>query len=251
MIFMLLFYSDEKAIGAMAPAEQNRLIEAHVAYNHDFLQQRCQVLATRALQPSFTATTVGPDGVTPGPAYVSDRPLTGFYLVDCADAAEAVELAGAYPMPPGLGSIEVRPVMQEWDYAPSADTAHPPAAVWRVYADVAAWPAWKHDVERVDLDGPFAAGTTGRLHVRGQAPMPYRIVSATPDLEYVSETEVAPGIVLQIAHTLVRQPGGGTRITHRAKVPRAALDVYGHDFSPRFNEGLRRTLAALTARLTL
>lgn len=250
MIFMLLFHSDEKAIAAMTPAEQNRLIEAHVAYNHDFLQKRCEVLATRALQPSVTAVTVRPGRetvVSPGPAQVTDRPLVGFYLIDCAGADEAVELASGYPMPEGLGSIEVRAVMQEWDYAPSVDTTAPPAAVWRRYSDVAGWPSWKHGIERVELDGPFQTGTTGRLVAEGQPPMAYRIVSAAPNRGYVSETELAEGIFLRIEHSLAALPDGGTRITHRVKVPRAALDVYGHDFSPRLNEGIRLTLAALSA----
>lgn len=247
MIFMLLFFSDEKAIAAMTPAEQTRLVEAHVAYNHDFLQKRCEVLATRALQPTATAVTVAPDGRRPGPAAVLDRPLTGFYLIDCADAEEAAELAAGYPMPPGLGAIEVRPVMQEWDYAPSVDTSASPDAVWRCYRDVDSWPAWKHDVVKMELDGPFESGTSGRLFVTGQPAMPYRLVSVDPGHGYASEIDVAPGIALHVEHRVTARDGG-SRITVRAKVPRAALDVHGHEFSPRLNEGIRRTLAALAAR---
>ncbi|MEV0284882.1 YciI family protein [Kribbella sp. NPDC050820] len=246
---MLLFYSDEKAIAAMSATERNRLIEAHVAYDHDFLRKRCTMLANRALQPSGTATTVGPRGVTPGPAVVTDPPLTGFYLIDCADQAEAIELAGGYPMPEGLGSIEVRAVIQEWDYAPSVQTTAAPDAVWHQYDDVASWPEWKHGIERVELDGPFAAGTTGRLVVTDRPAMPYRIVSADPGQGYVSETELGAGIRLRIEHVLAALPGGGTRITHRVNVPRAALDLFGHDFSPALNDGIRRTLHALTRRI--
>jgi hypothetical protein len=249
VIFMLLFYSDEKAIAAMSPAERNRLVEAHVAYDHDFLRKRCTMLANRALQPSFTAMTVSPDGVTPGPAVLTDPPLTGFYLIDCADADEAVELARGYPMPDGLGRIEVRAVIQEWDYAPTVETAAPPEAVWRQYVDVASWPAWKHAIERAELDGPFVAGATGRLVVTGRPPMPYRIVSATSGQGYVSETELGEGIALRIEHMLVALPGGGTRITHRANVPRAALDLLGHEFSPALNDGIRRTLRSLSQRV--
>ncbi|WP_433003910.1 SRPBCC family protein [Kribbella sp. CA-294648] len=249
MIFTLLFYSDEKAIAAMSQTERNRLVEAHVAYNFEFLSKRCTVLASRALMPTATATTVWPDSVTPGPAVVSDPPLTGFYLIDCADQAEAVELARGYPMPADLGRIEVRAVIQEWDYAPSVETTASPDAIWSQYADVASWPEWKHQVERVELDGPLATGITGRIVIEGRPPMPYRIVSATPGRGYVSETELGEGIVLRIEHVLTELPDGGTRITHRVNVPRAALDLLGHEFSPALNDGMRRTLHALAERV--
>jgi hypothetical protein len=249
MIFMLLFYSDEKAIAAMSPTERNRLIEAHVAYDQDFLRERCTMLANRALQPSGTATTVEPHGVTSGPAVVTDPPLTGFYLIDCADQAEAVELAGGYPMPVGLGRIEVRAVIQDWDYAPSVQTTAAPEAVWRQYEDVASWPEWKHGIERVELDGPFASGTTGQLAVTGRPAMPYRIVSADPCKGYVSETELGEGVHLRIEHVLAELPDGGTRITHRVNVPRAALDLFGHEFSPALNDGIRQTLRSLADRI--
>ena len=247
---MLLAYGDEAALAAMPPADQTRLVEAHVAYYFDVLRARCEVLESRALLPSAMAVTVRPEGgglvATPGPARVTERPLVGFYLIDCAGPGEAVELALAYPVSDALDSVEVRGVMQEWDYAPTLDTGAPPAAVWRRYADVATWPGWKHEVERVDLDGPFETGTTGRYVPAGRAPMAYRIVSATPDEGYVSETELADGVVLRMEHRLEALPGGGTRITHRARLPRAALDVFGLDFSPRLNEGMRLTLAALS-----
>jgi hypothetical protein len=175
--------------------------------------------------------------------------LTGFYLIDCADQAEAIELAGGYPMPEGLGSIEVRAVIQEWDYAPSVQTTAAPDAVWRQYDDVASWPEWKHGIERVELDGTLAAGATGHLVVTGRPAMPYRIVSADPGRGYVSETELGEGVLLRIEHVLAELPGGGTRITHRVNVPRAALDLFGHDFSPALNDGIRRTLHALAQRI--
>jgi hypothetical protein len=79
--------------------------------------------------------------------------------------------------------------------------------------------------------------------------MPYRIVSAEPGRGYVSETELADEVVLRIEHVLSALPDGGTRITHRANVPRAALDLFGHEFSPALNDGIRRSLDALAQRV--
>ena len=40
---------------------------------------------------------------------------------------------------------------------------------------------------------------------------------------------------------------GGTRVTHRPTVPRAALDEFGLEFSPALYAGIRQTLVALRA----
>jgi uncharacterized protein YndB with AHSA1/START domain len=37
-----------------------------------------------------------------------------------------------------------------------------PAVVWRVLADIAAWPSWNPDVKSVEIDGPLDPGTTFR-----------------------------------------------------------------------------------------
>jgi hypothetical protein len=253
VIVMFLFFTDEKAMAALDRAGRNGLVERHVTYNHDVLEKRATVLATRGLQPAPTAVTVRPRGGTstaiPGPHAETAETLGGFYLVECRDMAEAEELARDYPMPEGLGCIELRPVMQSWDYAPTADVPAPPAAVWSHYAEVAAWPSWRHGITAAALDGPLAGGAAGAVEGTGGA-LAIRIVSAAPDRGFVLDTEVAPGIWLREEHELVALPGGGTRITHRATVPRAALDHFGLEFSPAHNAGMRHSLQRLCAVLT-
>lgn len=253
MIVMFLFFSNEKAMATLDQTGRNGLVERHVTFNHDVLERRTTVLATRGLQPTSAAMTVRPRAgdliVTAGPHAVADEALAGFYLVDCRDLDEAVEIARLYPMPEGLGCIEIRPVMQAWHYAPTVDVASTPAEVWRHYADVAGWPSWKDGVDAVSLDGPLCTGATGTLRSGDGPAMALRIVSAVADRGYVSETEVAPGVWLRLEHELAPLPGGGTRITHRAIIPRAALDHLGLEFSPAFNTGIRSTLRRLRAVL--
>nr|ANY57977.1 hypothetical protein [uncultured bacterium] len=244
MIFTFLFYSDERAIASMNREDRNGLVERHVHYNHEVLEKRATVLATRGLDPSHTAWTVRPGSVTPGPFAVTAEALAGFYLIDCRDLEEALELAKLYPMPEGLGCVEVRPVMTAWDYAPSVDIAAPPEAVWARCVDTGSWPVWKHEVSRVELDGPFATGTTGRLTPATRPAMPFRLAHVEPGVGYISETEVVPGGILKLEHTL-EAVDGGTRVTHRATVPRAALDAFGLEFSPALYAGMHASLTAL------
>lgn len=248
MIFILTFYADEQALAALSEVERNALVERHTAFREK-AESMARVVDSRGIQPGHTAVTVRPEAgdwtERAGPAIEQAEGLGGFYLVDCPDRAAAVEVAKQYPMPEGLGCIEVRPVMADWDYAPSCDTNAPRAAVWQRYADLTTWPQWRYGVDAVALDGPFKAGASGLLTPVGREPVPFRIVVATEPASFVSEMDLVPGGTLREEHLLEELPGGGTRIVHRTTVPRAVLDAFGMDFAPALYEGMRRSVTAL------
>lgn len=252
MLTLLLFYADEQALTRLDAAERNRLVDRHVRYRQEVASTGARILGSRALQPSRTAVTVRPvDGrlrVSHGSPLRGRDTVIGYYLVDCGDLDEATGLAKRYPMPEGLGCIEVRPVMEAWTYAPSVETRASTATVWRCYEDVSRWHEWKACVERVDLDGPFATGTRGWLTPAGGQPLPLRLTSVHPGRGYTSETRIAEDIVLRLDHVLTPRPEGGTTITHTVTMPRSALDLHGMEFSPRFNAGMLTTLEAVAAR---
>ncbi len=46
-----------------------------------------------------------------GPFAETKEQIAGFYIVECADLDEAIEVAGKHPVA-GIGSIEVRPFVE-------------------------------------------------------------------------------------------------------------------------------------------
>lgn len=71
-----------------------------------------------ALYPTATATTVRVTGGKGGDVVTTDGPyaetkeaLTGFYVFECADLDEAVQVAGKIPAA-WDGAVEVRPVIE-------------------------------------------------------------------------------------------------------------------------------------------
>jgi hypothetical protein len=71
-----------------------------------------------ALYPTATATTVRVTGGKGGDVVTSDGPytetkeaITGYYLLECADLDEAVQVAARIPAA-WDGAVEVRPVIQ-------------------------------------------------------------------------------------------------------------------------------------------
>jgi hypothetical protein len=67
------------------------------------------------LQPSATATSVRVRGgdivIVDGPFAETKEYVAGFYVVECADLDEAIEVASKIPAS-GYGTIEVRPVWE-------------------------------------------------------------------------------------------------------------------------------------------
>ena len=131
MLYALFCYADEAALAQLPRETMNALVESHVRYDYELIrtEEPGRVLAERWLKPSATGVTVrpGPAGeIRPvavvEPAEPSSNALTMFYLLNCESEDEAVRLAGRYPWL-DYGHVEVRPVMGEWDYAPSIDTA--------------------------------------------------------------------------------------------------------------------------------
>lgn len=105
MKYLCLVYADERRLSEVPDVEC-------VAFDRD-LRDSGRCLASEALQPTDTATTVrvrnGKASVTDGPFAETKEQLAGFYLIEAPDLNEAIKVAGQIP-PAQIGSIEVRPI---------------------------------------------------------------------------------------------------------------------------------------------
>jgi hypothetical protein len=113
MKYLCLVYIEEKKLAAMSPSEPDALKDDECMAYDEALRKRGLCLASEALQPVETATTVrvrnGKNSVTDGPFAETKEQLAGFYLIDARDLNEAIQVASKIP-PARLGSIEVRPI---------------------------------------------------------------------------------------------------------------------------------------------
>jgi hypothetical protein len=124
---MLLIYNCQRP----HPADPG-FVEAVTRLNAfaDECRRRGAFVAGDALEAEHTATTVsvreGRTLITDGPFLETHEHLGGYYLLDCADLDEALELAALCPLAE-VGSIEVRPLA----HVPGVDhvPAHAPADV--------------------------------------------------------------------------------------------------------------------------
>jgi len=114
-----------------------------------------------------------------------------------------------------------------YEFEHSVDTAASPPSIYRLYSDVTTWPRWDAGVTHVELNGPFAAGTTGTLTPAGQEPLPFRMIEAVENEGFIDETEIPGTGTLRFEHKLESMAGGGTRITHRVVISGPAAEQLG------------------------
>jgi hypothetical protein len=112
MRYALLICVDEAEYAAMTPDEAEANSAAYFAFQEEV---GSALLGGERLHPVADATTVrvrdGEVLTTDGPFAETKEQMGGFYLVDCKDLDEAIEMASKIPGAKH-GSIEVRPV---WD----------------------------------------------------------------------------------------------------------------------------------------
>jgi hypothetical protein len=113
MKYLLSIYTDESRWDSATPEDIQETMSAYDAFGRE-AHERGAYLAGEGLQPTSTATTVrvrnGERLITDGPFAETKEQLGGFYLLECKDLDEAIELAAKIPGAKS-GSIEVRPVM--------------------------------------------------------------------------------------------------------------------------------------------
>lgn len=108
MKYMFLLYNTE--------GEEHYTPEALAEWGQfeEYLMQRGGKIAGAALQSVAMATTVsvrnGERIVTDGPFAETKEQLGGYYIVECGDLDDAIDIAARIPWAP-TGHIEVRPVL--------------------------------------------------------------------------------------------------------------------------------------------
>ena len=114
MRYALLICTDETAEQALSPEESGSVLAEYGAFAEE-MAKRGVLTGGERLRPTTDATTVrvrdGEVLTSDGPFAETKEQIGGFFLVDCKDLDEAIQVAAKIP---GAreGSIEVRPIWE-------------------------------------------------------------------------------------------------------------------------------------------
>jgi hypothetical protein len=114
MRYILLIAGDETSEAARSPEEDAAVMAEYGAFSAE-MGQRGVLQGGERLHPTTMGTTVrvrdGETLTTDGPYAETKEQLGGFFIVDCKDLDEAIEVAAKIPSARD-GAVEVRPI---WD----------------------------------------------------------------------------------------------------------------------------------------
>ena len=134
-----------------------------------------------------------------------------------------------------------------WAAEHSIETSAGPEEIWRLWADVDGWPEWNGDIERIELVGPFAAGSRIVMTPIGEEPVELRIAEAVEPELFVDEAELGE-VVVRTVHRVERLDGERARVTYRVEITGPAADTLGPQIGPEISGDFPETLEALVER---
>lgn len=133
-----------------------------------------------------------------------------------------------------------------WTTQCSVEANVSPDAIWRAWADVSRWPEWNKDIERIELIGPFAAGSTIAMTPYDQDPILLRLAEVVEGERFVDEAEVA-GTVVRTTHRIEPLDDRRVRVVYHLEASGPAAKVIGPAISADFDDTLG-SLATHAAR---
>src|SRR5438132_10228903 len=118
-----------------------------------------------------------------------------------------------------------------WTTEHTTETTAGPEAVWRAWSDVERWPEWNADLERAQLSGPFAAGSTITMYQRGGDVIDLRIAEAEEPARFVDDADLGD-VLIRTVHRLVLLEDDRVQIVYRMEISGPQADTLGPQIGP-------------------
>jgi len=112
MLYAILCYHDENVVGCWTP-DQDAAVMSKLAVVQDKLKKEGRLGPVARLLPTTAATTLRKDDppvVLDGPYAETKEQLLGFYIVDCGNLDEALDVARDLGAANPGGAYEIHPV---------------------------------------------------------------------------------------------------------------------------------------------
>lgn len=115
MKYMLLVYGNDEVWSSLPQEQWKQFVAEHDQVNRELAEEGVLVGAYGVAeqdQARVIRVTDGVPAVTDGPYIETKEYIGSFYIVDCADEAEALRVAARIPSSK-LTGVEVRPLLHE------------------------------------------------------------------------------------------------------------------------------------------
>ena len=129
-----------------------------------------------------------------------------------------------------------------WTTEHTVETAATKEQIWETWRDVPRWPEWNRDLERAELTGPFAVGSTITMTPNGDEPIALTIAEAREPELFVDEALLGETVVRTI-HRVDAAADGRRRVVYRMEIDGPEGAAIGAAISGDFPEVLAGLVA--------
>ena len=130
-----------------------------------------------------------------------------------------------------------------WEYENAVETTAAPEAIWRLWSDVENWGTWNAEIEKIEINGPFAPGTQILMTPPGDDPIPLVIAEAVENESFVDQARFGD-LLLRTTHRIDADQGR-TRVVYRMEITGRGADEAGPQIGPGITADWPETMAAL------
>lgn len=131
-----------------------------------------------------------------------------------------------------------------WEYENSIETSATPESIWRLWSDVENWGVWNGEIEKIEINGPFAAGSQIVMTPPGDDPIPLVIAEAVENERFVDEARFGD-LLLRTTHRIDPIEPDRNRVVYRMEITGDGADEAGPQIGPGITADWPETMAAL------
>jgi hypothetical protein len=137
--------------------------------------------------------------------------------------------------------------MKMASYGRSRKTSASPEKVWSIWSDTATWPEWNPDVSKMEMNGAFAEGATGKMHSRGGRIHDITLRNVTPGKGFEVHTRVIPGTAFAFV-CAIKPADGGSEISQAVTVTGPLSPIVGPTAGPNIAKSFDPLLEGLAKK---
>lgn len=130
-----------------------------------------------------------------------------------------------------------------WTHEASIEIRATPARVWELFADVPGWKAWNGGIDRIELHGAFASGSTFTMQPPGADAFVSTLVDVREREGFTDETMIDDTCV--IVDHCIEPTASGVRVIYRTRITGPSAEAFGPMVTGDFGDVLQalKTLA--------
>ena len=125
-----------------------------------------------------------------------------------------------------------------WTHEESIEIEATPSRIWAVFADVAGWKRWNAGIERIQLHGPFATGTTFTMQPPGTDAFVSTLIAVDALRGFTDETVIDETRVV-VDHRMEALSPNRVRVTYATQITGPEADAVGPEVTSDFGDVLR------------